>query len=111
MRANDQPTWKALAEPLVLIGGLLGMVPFMVLLIGPPPEAINRTAVWTIFALWALAQVTISSWALMTERPRRSVAPPPPPRRRKGIIDLAERRRDRARVKERLDRLRGRTTA
>ena len=23
MRGNDQPTWRALAEPLVLIGGLL----------------------------------------------------------------------------------------
>ncbi len=111
MRANDQPTWRALAEPFVLIGVLLGMVPFMLLLLGTPPESINHVAIWALFGVWTFAMATMSSWALMTERPRRPVAPPPPPRRRKGVIDLAERRRDRDTVQRRLDRLRGRTTA
>ena len=111
MRANDQPTWRALAEPLVLIGVLLGIVPFMLLLLGTPPESINHVAIWALFGVWTFAAATMSSWALMTERPRRPVAPPPPPGRRKGVIDFAARRRERARVEDRLERLRGRTTA
>ncbi len=114
MRANDQPTWKAIAEPLVLIGGLLGVVPFMMLLIVPLPlmDQLYRPGLWVVFGLWVAAQSALSSWALMTERPRppAPVSPPPRPRRRKGVIDLAARRRDRDRVERRLEQLRGRTT-
>lgn len=105
MRANDQPTWKAFAEPIVIAGGLLGMVPFMVLVLGPPPESINRPGVWVLFAVWVLAQSTISTWALTVNRPR-AASPPPPPRRRARIIDLGERRRNRDTVARRLARLR-----
>ncbi len=111
MRANDQPTWRALAEPLVLVGGLLGVVPFMMLLIVPLPllDQLYRPGLWVAFGLWVAAQSTLSTWALMTERARPPVSPPRP-RRRRGIIDLAARRRDRDRVERRLEQLRGRTT-
>ena len=55
MRANHQPTWRALAGPLVFAGTTLAIVPFMVLLIGPL-EQVNRPFILILFGIWIVAQ-------------------------------------------------------
>jgi hypothetical protein len=106
MRANNQPTWRDFAKPLLLAGNLLAMVPFLMLLIAPvPPEQVNRPFLWILLGVWMLASSVLFTWAMRPER-QVPLPSPPPARRRARIIDLAARRQERDTVARRLARLR-----
>ena len=105
MRAN-QPTWRDFAKPLLLAGNMIGMIPFMMLLIAPvPPEQVYRPGIWVLFGIWILASSVLFTWA-MASKQRSTPSTPPPVRRRARIIDFSARRRDRDTVARRMARLR-----
>ena len=106
MRTRDGTTWRDLAAMALLIGILIGMIPFLMLLVAPPPESINRPFLWVLFGVSMLTQSILFSWAMFTERPRPPASEPPPNLRRERIVYLEDRRRTRDALQRRLARIR-----
>ena len=104
MRTREGVTWRQLAEPIVFLGCALGMVPFMMLLSGPP-ETINRPVVWVIFGVWTFALSML--WLMGLYRSIvASHARAAADLRRERTVYLEERRRTRDALQRRLARIR-----